>query len=64
MNYFINYLNQLAPLPQESAEAINQITIQKILPIHYCFKTAMYVKNFIFLKRDLHVFSITKMEKK
>jgi CRP-like cAMP-binding protein len=54
MNYFINYLNQLVPLPQESAEAINQITIQKILPKHtLLLQNGDVCKEFHFLEKGL-----------
>ncbi|SEI80811.1 cAMP-binding domain of CRP or a regulatory subunit of cAMP-dependent protein kinases [Dyadobacter koreensis] len=34
MNYFIDYLNQIVPLPEKSASAINEITVRRKLSLH------------------------------
>lgn len=54
MNYFIDYLNQLAPLPSESAEAINQITIHKRIPKHtLLLQNGNVCREFHFLESGL-----------
>ncbi len=54
MNYFINYLNQLTPLPSESAEAINQITIHKRIPKHtLLLQNGNVCREFHFLESGL-----------
>jgi CRP-like cAMP-binding protein len=54
MNYFIRYLNQIVPLPQEPAEAINQITSNRNLPKHtLLLQNGDVCKEFYFLEKGL-----------
>lgn len=54
MNYFINYLDQIVALTEESAAAINEITIHRSLPKHTSLlQNGDVCKEFHFLEKGL-----------
>ena len=54
MNYFIEYLNQIVPLTQESASAINDITVHKQISLHTSLlRNGEVCKEFHFIEKGL-----------
>jgi len=54
MNYFIDYLNQIVPLTEESASAINDITIHKQISLHTSLlRNGEVCREFHFIEKGL-----------
>lgn len=54
MNYFIDYLNKIVPLPAESAAAINAITVHKQLSKHTSLlQNGDVCKEFHFIEKGI-----------